>query len=351
MLRLVDLGWSDHFQQQFVGTIDLLPVRVCGDGREVYRVIGEAAREWLASICGKLRHEGRFPAVGDWVLVNPPDAAGKVVIQRCLRRRSAFVRKVAGRVVAEQVLAANVDTVFVVTSFTREFNARRLERYLTLTWESNARPVIVINKADLCADTPDEWVMEAGTIAPGVPVHVVSAATGAGFEALSAYTPAGQTIALLGSSGVGKSTMINRLLGGEQQRVQPVREDDDRGRHTTTSRQLFILPGGGVVIDTPGIRELQLWDSGEGLRRTFTDIDSLAAECRFADCGHGSEPGCAVLAAVEAGQLDPARLESYHKLVREQRYLELKVDGGLRAEQRRQWRVIHKAMRKMPKKF
>lgn len=346
---LLDLGWNTFFENQLTAhdTVEHVPARVGEEGRGLYRVYAEGV-EWLADIAGKLRHEAssrsHLPVVGDWVLVMPRHGEERTVIQRVLARRSKFSRKSAGRKTEEQIVATNVDTIFLVSSFSREFNARRLERYLALAWESGAQPVVVLNKADLCEDVA-AWALQAEHVAMGLPVHATSALTGWGMDSLTTYLTQGQTVALLGSSGVGKSTIINRLLGQAQQRVQPVRDWDDRGRHTTSSRQLFVLPGGGVVIDTPGLRELQLWDSDDGLEHAFADIEALAEQCYFSDCRHRTEPRCAVLQALADGVLDPGRLENFRKLEREQRHLERKHNAALRAEEQKRWKRIHKQMR------
>jgi ribosome biogenesis GTPase len=351
--RLELWGWGPFFESQIREDerSQLVPARVAEEGRGVYRLYGESG-EWLAELAGRLRFEtterADLPAVGDWVLVRPPQGSGRALIQHVLERRSRFSRKVAGNRVDEQVVAANIDTVFLVTSLNREFNLRRMERYLTLVWESGARPVVVLNKADLI-DNPAEWRHQAESVAMGVPIYVTSALRGQGLEELRTEIRPGTTTALLGSSGVGKSTLINALLGKERLRTAAVREDDDRGRHATTSRQLLLVPGGGLLVDTPGMRELQLWDSAEGLEHAFADVEALAMQCHFRDCHHESEPNCAVRLAIAAGALEATRLESYHKLQREQRFLDRKRDAGLQAEERRKWKPIHKAMRNFRK--
>jgi ribosome biogenesis GTPase len=272
--------------------------------------------------------------VGDWVAY----AGG--LIHGVLPRRTAFVRRAAGNETVEQVLAANIDTVFLVMAFYRDLNPRRLERYLALAWESGADPAIVLTKLDL-ADDADAAITEIESVALGVPVHPVSAVTGEGLDELEPYLGPGRTVVLLGSSGVGKSTLVNALLGEERQATKEIRAFDGRGRHTTTARELIGLPGGGLVLDTPGMRELQLWEAAEGLIGTFGDIDELALTCRFSDCSHESEPGCAVRDAVDAD-----RLESWRKLGRELRHLELKQDARARSEARKEWRRFTKSMRK-----
>jgi len=356
VFRLTDLGWSSFFESQLTAGLQgedraPVPARVAEEARGVYRLFAQAG-VWLAELTGRLRHEvtsrAGLPAVGDWVLARPSQGDGRALIQRVLARRSRFARKTAGTRVEEQIVAANVDTVLLVSSLNREFNVRRIERYLTLVWESGARPVVVLNKADLIPD-PGAWRYQAESVAMGVPVFVTSAVTGEGLGELRPYLHRGETVALLGSSGVGKSTLINARIGEELLRTSAIREDDDRGRHTTTSRQMLLVPGGGVLIDTPGMRELQLWDSAAGLDHAFADVEALALQCFFTDCAHESEPKCAVLQAVEEGALDAARVESYHKLRREQAFLDRKRDPAAMAAERKKWRHIHKAMRNFSK--
>jgi ribosome biogenesis GTPase len=278
-------------------------------------------------------HDGLDVAVGDWV------GLGDGLVRAVLPRRSALVRNAAGLTTTAQTLAANVDLAFVVSSLGPDLEPRRIERYLVTIWESGASPEIVLTKADRL-DDPWELVAEVEAVALGVPVHVVSALSGQGCDALRTRIEDAATAVLIGSSGVGKSTLVNRWLGEEAMATTETREDDDEGRHTTTHRQLLVLPGGGMVIDTPGLRELQLWDAGAAaLDATFADIEELAAECRFADCSHVHEPDCAVLAAVESGGLAAERLHSWRKLQRELLAIAMRHDVLLRKEESRKWRL------------
>jgi ribosome biogenesis GTPase / thiamine phosphate phosphatase len=312
--HLVDLGWNSFFENNFVELDDpaLLPARVVEQSRGTYRVRG-VRQEYAAQIAGKIRYLAQaredFPAVGDWVAIVPTDE-DQARIECILPRKTKLSRKVVGRELSKQIIAANVDTVFVVSSLNREFNLRRIERYLTLVWDSGASPIVLLNKADLCPDAGAHG-NEVQNIAPSIPVLLLSALHATGLEPVRNHILRGETAAFVGSSGVGKSTIINALSGKTSLRVQPVREDDDRGLHTTTSRQMIFLPGGGMVIDTPGMRELQLWDSKAGLSRAFEDIEVLSESCKFRNCAHGGEPGCAVEAAILEGQLMPERLESH----------------------------------------
>jgi ribosome biogenesis GTPase len=283
--------------------------------------------------------------VGDWVALETRVAEGRATIHAVLPRRSAFVRKAAGAAREVQVLAANIDTAFLVMGLDSDFNPRRLERALVLAWESGATPVVLLNKADLCPDL-GERQRTAEWADPGVPVHALSARRGQGLEALERYLQPGRTVALLGSSGAGKSTIANRLLGEERLRTAEVRPHDQRGRHTTSHRELFALPGGALLIDTPGLRELQLWATEEGLADAFEDVDRLARSCRFRDCRHRGEPGCAVTAAVESGELSEERLRSHHKLAAELHHLEVRANPDLERAQRARWRAMHRAARK-----
>jgi ribosome biogenesis GTPase len=312
-VTLDELGWGPHFEAAFARYRGrgLVPARVASQHRGGFELLGEDG-ERAGVPAGTLEE---LPAVGDWVAAAPLPDEQKAVIEAVLPRRTAFTRSDPWSD-AEEVVAANVDTVLVVTAVGRDFSPRRLERYLAAAHESGAGPVVLVNKADLEPDTAA--VAAAQAAAPGVPVHLVSAKTGAGLDQLAAYLAPGRTVALLGSSGVGKSTLANRLAGTELATGE-VREDE-RGRHTTARRQLVPLPAGGLLLDTPGLRELQL--SGADLDETFPEIAALAAKCRFRDCSHTHEPGCAVRAAVESGELPRERLESYVKLAAELSELE-----------------------------
>lgn len=315
------LGWGSPFQEAWRARAgkDEEPARITADYGVEYG-LATLHGDLRATVPGKLRMairkgQAMRPVVGDWVGFEPRLQEGTSVIQAVLPRRTQLARKAAGRGGEEQVVAANVDVVFLVSALTRDLNPRRLERYLALAWDSGARPVLVLTKTDECEDVE----AARGRIAEqaqDVPVHTLSSFTGEGLEALEAYLVGSTTIALIGSSGVGKSTLINRLLGTSRQEVGSVREDY-KGRHTTTHRELFVLPRGGLVIDTPGMRELGLMENEEGVRTAFVDIEELAAGCRFSDCRHEREPGCAVREAVRDGRLASERLESYHKLSQE----------------------------------
>jgi len=291
-----------------------------------------------------------YPAVGDWLALEPMDDPATAALRAILPRTSTFSRGQSGAArpdshVSEQVVAANVDTVLLVAALTADYNVRRMERYLALAWSSGAAPVVLLNKADLCPDV-DARILEVAAIAGDVPIHALSARTGDGLDVLWRYVVPGATVALLGSSGVGKSTITNALLGEERQLVREVRADDDRGRHTTTGRELFVLPRGGALIDTPGMRSIGMWESAEGLDRAFADIDALAAACRFSDCAHGAEPGCTVQAAIASGVLPVERLTSRRKLEREVRSAEKRASAaGSRAEQRQFARMVRHVTR------
>jgi ribosome biogenesis GTPase len=351
-VNCIHLGWSIFFENQLTsGDRSHYSVgRILEERKNCYVLLTEDGRDVLASLAGKLQYEasgrGELPAVGDWVCASVRPEEGRATIHRLLERRTKISRKGAGSVTDQQVLAANIDTVFLVNSLNQDLNPRRIERYLALTWESGARPVLLLTKADLCEE-PAEVVDEIERMAPLVSVHVVSALEGTGLGALSVYLGPGQTSVLLGSSGVGKSTLVNRILGEERQEVREIRSHSDRGRHTTTSRQLLFLPEGGMLIDTPGMRELQLWDADEGLGQTFRDVEEAANRCRFTDCGHhGGTPGCGVQAAIESGALPLERVASWSKLERELTFLDRKQDKKAQSEEKKRWKAIEIADRK-----
>jgi ribosome biogenesis GTPase len=348
MDRLTAYGWNDRLAAAF--ELHRAPgresARVTLEHTHIYRVVTEDG-EILARVSGRLRHQAEarpdFPAVGDWVVVEPvPNSDARIHL--VLPRSSRFSRRAAGDATQEQVVAANIDTVFLVTGLDGDFNPRRLERYLVVAWESGATPVIVLNKADLVEDAA-AFVLEVQAVAPGASVHAVSAKRPESLDVLRPYVAPGRTVALLGSSGVGKSTIVNRLIGQELLRTHEVRITDSRGRHASTSRQLVLLEGGGVLIDTPGMRELQLWSAESGLESTFADVEALAAACRFGDCRHEREPGCAVLAAVERGTLDASRLAHWRQLARELAHLARRQDERLAAEHQRALRPLMREVR------
>lgn len=337
---------SDHLKD--MKESGLVLGRVALPHKRLYRVF-TGQGEWLAEISGRLRFEaetsGDFPAVGDWVYMRPREDEKKGTIVDIVPRFSQISRKAPGDPAVEQITATNVNTIFLVNALNRDFNIRRIERYLSLAWESGANPVIVLSKADI-GDRIEEKVRQAESVAFGVPVHVISAHEGTGMDELKSYVREGETAALLGSSGAGKSTMMNFFLNENRQAVQEVREGDDRGRHTTTHRELFMIPDGGVLIDTPGMRAIELWESEEGFQQSFADVEELALACKFTDCSHHQEPGCAVQAAILAGDLDHSRLKSYLKLKKELEYIARKKDKRAMIQDKNRWKQISKSMRK-----
>lgn len=345
------LGFSRHFEQAAaaLGDRNLVPMRIVRQERERYTGLG-ADGERSLELSGRMRHTLEravdFPVVGDWVMVVAADP-DHGLIQAVLPRLSSFLRQMVGvgNRAEAQVVAANIDTVFLVSGLDNDFNLRRIERYLTVAWESGARPVVVLNKADLTADR-EAILAEVAAVAVGVDILALSAATGEGIDQLGRFVAPGRTVALLGSSGVGKSTIANALLGEQRLATREVSEHLSKGRHTTTRRELVLLPGGGLLIDTPGMREIQLWGDQSSLAQTFADVDELAAECRFGDCTHESEPGCAVQAALRSGSLAEERWVSYLKQKRELAHLARRQDRTLQQIERDKWKKIHMSIRK-----
>jgi ribosome biogenesis GTPase len=323
--RLSELGWSDFFEKHFqpYQNRGLMPARISREYRDLYTVLYTEG-ETTARVSGTYRFRSRssadYPGVGDWVAVSMLDGKDTAIIHHLLPRRTCISRKVAWTKTEEQVLAANIDSAFLISGMDGEFNIQRIERYLTMCYNSDLRPIIVLNKQDLCPDIDDK-LSEIRAIAFGIPVHAISALTSTGIDRLHPYLVAGKTSVCLGSSGVGKSTIINRLFGEERLPVGSTSESTGKGKHVTVQRELIPLPSGGLLIDTPGLRELQLWGDENDLDANFRDIENLAKYCRFRDCQHKKEPGCAVKQAIQDGQLDITRYRSYLKLQRELRFL------------------------------
>ncbi|RXK54879.1 ribosome small subunit-dependent GTPase A [Oleiharenicola lentus] len=349
-MTLEQLGWNDRFAAAFAphAAAGCVPARVTLELKGFFEVTGaEGAR--LGECSGKFARDHRsaadYPAIGDWVAVAPqPGDDTRAIIHAVLPRRTKFSRKAAGEHSVEQVVAANVDTVFLVAGLDGNYNLHRMERYLAAAWASGAEPVVLLNKADLNDDT-QALIAELGITGRGVPVHVVSAQTRRGLKALAPYLVPGRTVALLGSSGVGKSTLINRLVGERLQDTQEVREADNKGRHTTTQRELIVTPSGVIVIDTPGMRELQPWDASAGIDAAFGDVTAVTARCKFRDCAHGVEPGCAVQAALADGSLDPARWSAWQRLQRAAAYEVRRVNPEARQLQKKDIKKITKQLR------
>jgi len=349
-MELTHIGFNDKVKEAFekIAKVNQIIGRISLEHKRIYRV-WTVYGELLCEVSGKLAYGAQsreeYPAVGDWVILTPRSAEAKGTITNILPRKSKFSRKVAGNNTEEQIVAANVDTIFLVNSLNEDLNIRRLERYVTLTWESGASPVIVLTKADLAADL-SEKLRVVESVALGIPVITISVVNNTGLDQLKTYLHPGKTVALLGSSGVGKSTLTNYLCGYEKQEVQEIRDTDAKGRHTTTNREMVLLPNNAILIDTPGMRELQLWNSEEGISNSFSEIEELAASCKFRDCQHEKEMGCAVKLAIEQGELEEERLQSYKKLLRELAFLERRQDKKAKSDEKKKWKSTTKQFRK-----
>jgi ribosome biogenesis GTPase len=353
-ITLNELGWNDFFEAGFASLnpeSGRVAARVSAENKEMYKVICEHG-ELAAEIAGRLRFDalGRadFPAVGDFVVISPRPQEGAATIHDILPRRTKFSRKSCGEYSDEQIVAANIDIAFIVTSLNADFSIRRVERYLTLAYESGARPVIILSKADLCEDIESKAASVENSCA-GAEIVALSAVSGYGFDKLEKFLKPFSTVSFLGSSGVGKSSILNRLLGREVQKVKEISGFDDRGRHTTSRRELFVLDSGALIIDTPGMRELQMSEGTEGLGEAFADVAEFALKCRYRDCRHENEPGCAVNEAVVRGELDEKRLTNFKKMRREIENFEIRNDARLRRDEEKKWKQISKMAKSLSK--
>ena len=346
-INIKKYGFSEVFSNKISQDSLLEPARVLSQEKGFYRIITNKG-EKLAEVSGKFRFQAtissEYPAVGDFVLVNWNESGNSAIIESLFPRKSAFVRKAAGEPQQEQVVAANIDTVFLCMALNNDFNLRRLERYISIAWDSGATPVVVLTKSDLCDDL-EQKLSEVSSVAFGVDVLVTTSTKENGYRELLPFISEGKTIAFIGSSGVGKSTLINRLLGKEQLKTNGLR-NDDKGRHTTTHRELFLLPSGGMVIDAPGMREFGMWDNDAGIEKTFMDIEELASKCKFRNCTHTNEPGCAIQKALKMKELEMNRWQSYQKLKAENDYMEDK-ESYMLAKGKRE-KEISKLIKKMP---
>jgi ribosome biogenesis GTPase / thiamine phosphate phosphatase len=351
--HLSQMGWTSHFQTQIenFNNDGLIPARVVGVSKNIFRT-SNGKSEWLATLAGRLKHNanGLYPVTGDWVLMTD------TVISRVLVRKNTLSRGASGahnkqdaQPQKEQVIAANLDTVCIVTGLDQDFNLRRIERYLTLVYNCGLNPVIVLTKADLHPN-PEHFVSEVETIAPGVPIHLVSALDNAGLAALEPYLSFGRTATMVGSSGSGKSTLINRLYGNPIQLTGAISTHVGKGKHTTTSRDLIMMPQGGMVIDNPGIREIAFWGIDNGIEAAFPEIERFGPGCRFADCSHTREPGCRVLEAVDEGEISRERFENYRKMKRELEYLSLRQNKSAGRVEKERWKEVALKIKAMKKK-
>lgn len=352
-MELKNLGFNAFFEKHLENcqSKNFSIGRICAEYKENYKLFCKHG-ELKAVISGKFRNnctaQEDFPAVGDWVLFDYTKNESKAIIQKILPRKSKFSRKVAGLQTQEQIIASNVDFAFIVCALNYDFNPRRIERYLSLIWQSGATPVVVLTKSDLCADVENK-ISEVENIAFGVDIHSISNISAEGIEVLQKYFSECKTAVLLGSSGVGKSSLINNLAKENIMKVNELRNNIEKGRHTTTHKQMIILPGGGLIIDTPGIRELQLWDAEEGINQTFNDIEEIAKHCKFSDCTHTNEPDCAVQKSIKSGILDANRLENYLKMQKEQEYLTNRQTQSAAKIEKDKWKAIHKQIKNLNK--
>ncbi|MFH1424351.1 MAG: ribosome small subunit-dependent GTPase A [archaeon] len=352
-IDLKKIGWDSFFEESFspYQLNGLVPGRIIKVQRKGYIALTETG-ETEVKVSGKFRFDatekGAYPVVGDWVAIKKGVANEEGTIKTVLPRRNKFSRKVAGVTTEEQILVANVDMVWIVAGLDNEFNIQRIERYLTLVSESKSKPVVILNKSDLC-DNPEERGEEVKKIAQNAPVHILSAKLNQGLDALDQYLEEGKTIAILGSSGVGKSTILNQLLGVDRQEVGEVRETDGHGRHITAYRELFMMPKGGMIIDNPGVREMQLWSKGEGISEMFRDVEEIIQQCKFTDCNHENAPDCAVKEALDTGKLDPRRYAHYLKLKQEVEVLAIKQKNMVRRAEKTKWKDTAKQGREIRK--